>query len=127
MAATVSKASGITHTKVALKHNPNFKRNGLMNYLRAMRKCKLFIPTPFTALVLTCSTDNFGPTLPGPYTMVAQIENRGNPAIQRLTGKKIGGKAYVAGHVLAKKDAATGQTGEVPVRLASTNRHHATH
>jgi len=51
----------------------------------------------------------------GPYVMVAKVEQRGNAAILKKFGRKIGGKAHVTGHVLQKKDAATGKTGDVPV------------
>lgn len=48
--------------------------------------------------------------------MVAQVQQSGAQAILRKFGRKIGGKAHVKGHTLAKKDATSGQTGEVPVR-----------
>ena len=43
------------------------------------------------------------------------MEQRGSAAILRRFGKKIGGKTHVTGHQLVKKDASSGQTGEVPV------------
>ena len=49
--------------------------------------------------------------------MVAQVQQSGAQAILRKFGRKIGGKAHVKGHTLAKKDATSGQTGEVPVRV----------
>ncbi|KXL47577.1 MAG: hypothetical protein FE78DRAFT_536830 [Acidomyces sp. 'richmondensis'] len=54
----------------------------------------------------------------GPYVMVAKVEQRGNAAILKKFGRKIGGKAHVTGHVLQKKDAATGETGDVPAKDA---------
>jgi len=49
--------------------------------------------------------------------MVAQMHQRGNAAVFQKTGKNVGGKMHVGGHVLAKKDA-SGQTGEVPVCIS---------
>lgn len=48
--------------------------------------------------------------------MVAQVQQSGAQAIFKKFGKKVGGKAHVKGHMLAKKDATSGQTGDVPVR-----------
>lgn len=39
-------------------------------------------------------------------------------------GRKVGGKAHVHGHKLAKKDPATGQTGEVPVSTTIVSCRH---
>jgi hypothetical protein len=51
--------------------------------------------------------------------MIAQVEQRGNAAILKALGTKVGGKARVSGHRLVKKDVTTGQTGQVPVYLPS--------
>lgn len=59
-------------------------------------------------------TVNIGPTVPGPYTMVVHMEQRGLHAIR----SKVRGRAHVAGHVLRKKSGASGQTGRVPVSFA---------
>lgn len=47
--------------------------------------------------------------------MVAQVQQSGSQAILKKFGRKLGGKAHVKGHMLAKKDPSSGQTGEVPV------------
>lgn len=55
------------------------------------------------------------PTVEGPYVSVSKVQQQGKFA------KKAGGKAHVQGHVLAKKDAATGQTGDVPATDVDSN------
>ncbi|KAK5117588.1 hypothetical protein LTR62_005010 [Meristemomyces frigidus] len=82
--------------------NPKHQRNGLKNYLGAI------------------SRFHFTPTVDGPYKMVAQMGSRGNAAIFKQTGKTIGGKARVHGHVLAKTDA-SGQSGDVPATDVEQN------
>lgn len=91
MAGTLSRGT--------LVRNANYQRNGLKSYVHALKKFGI------------------GPTIDGPYCMVNQIQQQGSQAILRMTGKKIGGRAHVQGHVLAKKDATSGETGEVPVSL----------
>ena len=87
-----------------LVRNANYQRNGLKSYVHALKKFGI------------------GPTIDGPYTMVNQVQQQGSQAILRKTGKSIGGKAHVKGHVLAKKDATSGETGEVPVSRTCPRR-----
>lgn len=61
------------------------------------------------------------PTVEGPYTMVKHVEQQGSQSILKKFGNKIGGRATTHNMVLAKKDAATGQTGEVPAQDAENN------
>ncbi|KAK4560758.1 hypothetical protein LTR86_005337 [Recurvomyces mirabilis] len=92
--------SQLKRTKLIV--NPKHQRNGLKNYLGALSRFK------------------FSPTVEGPYVMVAQMHQRGNAAVFQKTGKSVGGKMHVGGHVLAKKDA-SGQTGEVPATDVEQN------
>lgn len=93
-------ASNANLVRGALKRNPHFARNGLKSYVHAMQKW------------------NIGPTLEGPYSRVNQVHQQGSQAIFKQTGKKVGGRAHVRSHVLAKKDATTGQAGDVPVSFS---------
>ncbi|KAK5135882.1 hypothetical protein LTR08_004531 [Meristemomyces frigidus] len=95
MASSLSRAT--------LVRNPHYKRNGLKSYVHALHKFGI------------------GPTVDGPYCMVNQVQQQGSQAILRKYGRKIGGRAHVKGHVLAKKDATSGQTGEVPAQDVETN------
>ena len=99
MASTLSRATLVV--------NPHYQRNGLKSYVHALKKFGI------------------GPTVDGPYCMVNQVQQQGSQAILRKTGKKVGGKAHVQGHVLAKKDATSGQTGEVPVSPSVNDRFEA--
>ncbi|CAK3818093.1 related to pepsin precursor [Lecanosticta acicola] len=96
-------ASNFNLVRGALKRNPHHQRNGLKSYVHAMKKW------------------NFTPTIEGPYCAVQQVHQQGQQAIFKLTGKKIGGRAHVKGHVLAKKDPTSGQTGEVPAEDVENN------
>ncbi|KAI7340858.1 acid protease [Hortaea werneckii] len=89
--------------RATLIRNPHYQRNGLKSYVHALKKW------------------NIGPTVEGPYAMVAQVQQSGAQAILRKFGRKIGGKAHVKGHTLAKKDATSGQTGEVPAEDVESN------
>lgn len=85
----------------ALKINPHHKRNGLKSYVHALQKW------------------NIGPSVEGPYCRVNQVHQQGSQAIFKQTGKRVGGRAHVRSHVLAKKDASSGETGNVLVRLVN--------
>ncbi|KAK5124648.1 hypothetical protein LTR85_001361 [Meristemomyces frigidus] len=84
-------------TRATLTRNPHHKRNGLKSYVHALKKY------------------NIGPTIDGPYVMVNKVHQQGK------FSKKVGGKAHVQGHILAKKDATTGQTGDVPATDVDSN------
>ncbi|KAF2171730.1 hypothetical protein M409DRAFT_17966 [Zasmidium cellare ATCC 36951] len=94
--------SNVSLVRGALKLNPHYSRNGLKSYVHALQKW------------------NIGPTVDGPYCMVNQIEQQGQQAIFKKFGKKIGGRAHIKGHVLAKKDS-SGQTGNVPAQDVESN------
>ncbi|KAF2774154.1 aspartic proteinase precursor [Teratosphaeria nubilosa] len=81
-----------------LTRNANYKRNGLKSYVHALKKWHIM------------------PTVDGPYLGVSHIEQKGQPAILKKFGVKAGGKAHVSQKVLQKKDASTGQTGDVPAQ-----------
>jgi len=87
----------------ALKRNPNFNRNGLKSYVHAMQKW------------------NIGPSVEGPYCRVNQVHQQGSQAVFKQTGRRVGGRAHVRGHVLAKKDASSGETGNVPAEDIENN------
>ena len=59
------------------------------------------------------TTVNIGPTVEGPFLMVNQVGQTGSPGIMEKLKKKVGGKAYVQGHTLAKRDDASGDSGTV--------------
>ncbi|EME44244.1 hypothetical protein DOTSEDRAFT_71924 [Dothistroma septosporum NZE10] len=86
----------------ALKRNPAHKRNGLRSYVHAMEKW------------------GFGPTLKGPYCRVNHVHQQGQQAVFKATGRRVGGRAHVKGHVLAKTDQ-SGQTGDVPAEDVENN------
>ncbi|CAJ2500078.1 Uu.00g029310.m01.CDS01 [Anthostomella pinea] len=83
-------------TRQPLIRSSHIKPNGLKSYVSAMRRY------------------NFTPTVDGPYTYVKHVESQGQQALFKKTGSRVGGKTRVTGHVLAKKDPSTGQTGTVP-------------
>jgi hypothetical protein len=58
---------------------------------------------------------NIGPTLDGPFAMIDQVEQTGSQAVMQEIRKKFGGKAYLKGRKLAKRDAA-GNMGDVPAQ-----------
>lgn len=57
--------------------------------------------------------DNFVPTLDGPFFVSNVIHQAGKPALVKQLQTHLGGKAQVKHHVLMKKDATSGQSGEV--------------
>ncbi|KAK4546892.1 hypothetical protein LTR36_001624 [Oleoguttula mirabilis] len=84
-------------SRATLIRNPHHKRNGLKSYVHALKKYGI------------------GPTVEGPYVMIKKVQQQGK------FSKKVGGKAHVQGHILAKKDATTGQTGDVPAEDVDSN------
>jgi len=80
--------------------NPNYKRNGLKSYVRALRKWHI------------------APTVEGPYSVINKISHQGK--FTSAAGHHVGGRTRVHKHVLVKKDA-SGQTGEVPADDTENN------
>jgi hypothetical protein len=58
-------------------------------------------------------TDNIGPTVDGPFTMVDPPAESGSQQVIQKFKKKVGGKAYQKGQMLAMTDAA-GKPSQVP-------------
>ena len=75
--------------RVALVHNPKYKRSGIKSYVHLLNKYR------------------FHPTMEGPYFMGGKMHQQGKHGIHKL----IGGRAHMES-VLQKKTA-TGETGEV--------------
>jgi len=101
-------ASGSNFTRGVLAINKNYKRNGLKSYAHALQKW------------------NIGPTVDGPYCTINKIEQQGSQSILRKFNKRIGGRAHVKGHVLAKKDG-SGKTGDVPAEDVENNAEYLAH
>ena len=57
--------------------------------------------------------DNFAPTLEGIYHVTDLVQHQGKPEFIKQFRTKAGGRSHVKQHVLVKKDATTGQSGEV--------------
>lgn len=79
-------------------------------------------PTETSSGYAPCSTetlltilDGIGPTQDGPYHCTNRIHQAGKQTLlQHTKNRAVGGHAHVQKHVLQKKDASTGQTGDVP-------------
>jgi len=84
----------------ALILNPNYKRNGLKSYVRALRKWHI------------------SPTVEGPYCVINKVSHQGK--FTTATGGHIGGRTRVQKHILVKKDAG-GQKGDVPAEDTENN------
>jgi hypothetical protein len=82
-------------SRVKLIHNPKYQHSGLKSYVYLLRKY------------------NFAPTLEGPYFMSNVVEQLGKPILSSKFASHIGGHAKVKKHVLMKKDASSGQEGQV--------------
>jgi len=81
--------------RVKLIHNPKYQHSGLKSYVYLLRKY------------------NFAPTLEGPYFVSNIVEQLGKPSLMNKFATHIGGHARVKKHQLMKKDATSGQEGQV--------------
>lgn len=96
-----------------LQYNKSFKRVGLKSYARALRRCKRSgVFHKARIKLIKIFADGFTPTVDGPYTCGNRIHQQGK------FGTKIGGRVHIKQNVLQKKDA-TGQAGDLPVRVLS--------
>lgn len=87
-------------SRVHLIKNPNYKASGLKSYVYLLKKY------------------NFAPTLDGIYHVTDLVQHQGKPAFLKQFRTKAGGRSHVRQHVLVKKDATTGQAGQVPAEDA---------
>ncbi|KAK3070003.1 hypothetical protein LTR53_011196 [Teratosphaeriaceae sp. CCFEE 6253] len=78
-------------------------RSGIKHYVRALRKY------------------NITPTVPGPYHKVVRFEQHDSQALLTTTGQQVRGRAHVAGHMLMKMDAESGESGHVPAQDVENN------
>lgn len=82
--------------RVYLKKNPNYVRSGMKSYVYLLKKY------------------HFSPTKEGPYVTINKVHQQGKHSHGHEKATKVGGRAHVQQHILQKKDASTGQTGDVP-------------
>ncbi|OQO06229.1 hypothetical protein B0A48_08817, partial [Cryoendolithus antarcticus] len=92
-------ASAHKFAKGKLINNPAYKANGLKSYARAAIRY------------------NIKPTIDGPLCAINKVAHQGKFG----PGKAVGGRTTMHGHVLAKKDPTSGQTGEVPATDVEEN------
>ena len=101
-------------SRVTLLNNPSYKKNGLKSYAYLLQKCEYAVTFEHTARRVASKanvgTVNIGPTMEGPFCMVNHVNHTGSLGIMKKFNKKVGGKAYIQGHTLAKMDA-SGNTG----------------
>lgn len=103
--------------RATLIRNPEYERDGLKSYVRALQKCKRRVNCPPVRTALIIITDKITPTVPGPYCLANQIIQP-TPQVE-LThfGDTAPGRIVAESHVLVKKDAETGHAGQVPACL----------